>query len=122
MCNADKSGLYQKMLPDKTLAVTKDAHNRLDHKQAKNRLTILSSCSGTGTSKLKPLVVGKCMSPRCFHHANMDILPVIYRLSARSLYLKSGSSTNLSPVSRVTRDLTQPEKATIHLDNCSAHP
>ena len=77
MYNADESGLYWKMLPDETLAVTTDAHKTLGHKQAKNRLTLLCACHGTGTHKLKPLVDGRFRSPSCFHHVKMDNLPVI---------------------------------------------
>lgn len=63
--NADESGLFFRMLPDKTfvMACEKSAPGR---KIAKERVTFLLCANADGTHKLKPLVIGKSAKPRCF--------------------------------------------------------
>lgn len=64
--NADESGLFYKMLPDKTYvaACEKTAPGR---KIKKERITILMCANANGTNKIKPLVIGKAAKPRCFN-------------------------------------------------------
>ena len=71
--NADKTGLFFRTLPDKTLGVKGEACK--GGKLAKERVTVLLACSSTG-EKLKPLVIGKVKNPRCF--INIDNLPVYW--------------------------------------------
>jgi hypothetical protein len=52
--NADKTGLFFRTLPDKTLGVKGEACK--GGKLAKERVTVLLACSSTG-EKLKPLVI-----------------------------------------------------------------
>ena len=61
--NTDETGLFFKMTPERTLASRTDATSRHGHKQRKDRVTILLTCSWAG-HKLKPLMVGKARSPR----------------------------------------------------------
>ena len=76
--NADETGIYYKMLPDKTLAVKSDEHKKEGFKSIKDRLTLLFTVNKTGNHKLKPLCIGKSRAPRCFHHVNMKALPFIH--------------------------------------------
>jgi hypothetical protein len=62
--NADETGIYYKMLPDKTLAVKSDQRRKEGFKAIKDRLTILFTVNKTGSHKLKPLCIGKSRAPR----------------------------------------------------------
>lgn len=63
--NADESGLFFRLLPDKTFvaASEKTAPGR---KIRKERVTFLLCANADGSHKLKPLVIGKSANPRCF--------------------------------------------------------
>ncbi|XP_052242038.1 jerky protein homolog-like [Dreissena polymorpha] len=125
--NADETGLYFKMLPDRTLAKRSDEQKTLGFKQAKNRLTILLCTNSTGTHKLPPLVIGKFAKPRCFHHLNMETLPVVYANSANA-WMTSAIFEDwfhrhfVTAVRRHLRQQRLPTKALLLLDNCGAHP
>lgn len=78
--NADESGLYYRMLPDKTLVASteKSAPGR---KIQKERVTFLIGANASGSHKLTPMVIGKAKSPRCFKNfAN----PFIYTNSSNA--------------------------------------
>ena len=57
-------------------------------KKAKDRLTVLGCTNATGTHKLKPVLIGKSVKPKCFKNVNMDALPVIYK-SQRNAWMNS---------------------------------
>jgi hypothetical protein len=59
--NADETGLYWRMEPDKTLAMGPISGK----KKAKDRITILLTCSATG-DKLPPLLIYKFRNPDLF--------------------------------------------------------
>lgn len=63
--NADETGLYWKILPDKTY-VSSCEKTAPGLKQSKQRITFLGCTNALGSHKLKPLVIGKAKSPRCF--------------------------------------------------------
>ena len=75
--NCDETGLYYKLMPQKTLASSfeKSADGR---KTQKDRVTINACANASGTIKLPLLLIGKSKNPRCFKHINRDNLPVIY--------------------------------------------
>jgi hypothetical protein len=79
--NADKTGLFFRTLPDKTLGVKGEACK--GGKLAKERVTVLLTCSSTG-EKLKPLVIGKAKNPRCFKNINIDNLPVYWESNKKA--------------------------------------
>lgn len=60
--NADETGLFYRLGPNKTLSSFK----RSGTKNSKERITILFCANASGTHKLKPLVIGKSLKPRCF--------------------------------------------------------
>ena len=125
--NADETGLYFKMLPDKTLAVKKDVHKTEGFKTLKNRVTVLLGTNRTGQHKLKPLVIGMFKNPRCFHHVNRDTLPVTYAAS-KSAWMTADIFKDwffkyfVPAVRRHLTSLGMEKKAVLLLDNCRAHP
>lgn len=62
--NADETGLYYQLLPERTLTFKGD--NCKGGKRSKQRLTVLLCANMSGTHKLKPFVIGKSQNPRCF--------------------------------------------------------
>ncbi|XP_037959308.1 jerky protein homolog-like [Teleopsis dalmanni] len=67
--NADESGLFYRLLPDKTF-VAANEHAAPGRKTVKERITFLLCANADGSHKLKPLVVGKSAKPRCFKEFN----------------------------------------------------
>ncbi|XP_046395439.1 tigger transposable element-derived protein 6-like [Ischnura elegans] len=64
--NADESGFFYNLLPDSTLATKGEICH--GGKRSKERLTVLFCTNSDGSEKLKPFVIGKFASPRCFKH------------------------------------------------------
>ena len=85
--NADETGLLWKCLLQRTL-VSCCEKLAPGFKKAKDRLTVLGCMNATGTHKLKPVLIGKSVKPRCFKNVNMDALPVIYK-SQRNAWMNS---------------------------------
>ena len=73
--NMDKTGLYWKMSPNRTLAT--EASN--GGKRSKERITLALTVNATGTDKWEPWLIGKSENPRCFKHVNRRLLGVQYR-------------------------------------------
>ena len=125
--NCDETGLYWRMTPDRTLAARSDATSSHGHKQAKERVTVLLTCNWAGTHKPRPLVIGKSRSPRCFHHVNLDHLPVHYNHSKNawmtSSIFEAWFHEHFVPAAR--RHLRRQgveQRGILLLDNCPAHP
>ncbi|UYV81531.1 TIGD6 [Cordylochernes scorpioides] len=66
ICNADETGLFFQLIPDRTLA-HKDENCR-GVKRMKQRITVLLCCNSTGTDKRRLLIIGKSAKPRCFRN------------------------------------------------------
>ncbi|RWS23021.1 Pdc2p-like protein [Leptotrombidium deliense] len=66
--NFDETALFYKLEPDRTLA-NKQVCGR---KQNKERITIALCTNSTGTEKMKPVVIGKSKTPRCFKGININ--------------------------------------------------
>ena len=66
--NIDKTGLFYRMPPSKSL--TQGPQHGT--KQFKDRITIALCVNADGTDYLKPLVIGKSANPRCFKDFNKD--------------------------------------------------
>ena len=79
--NCDETGLFFRVLPDKTLAVKES--DCKGGKLSKERLTVMFCCSATG-EKLKPLVIGKSRKPHCFRNVNVQTLPVTWRYNKKA--------------------------------------
>ena len=55
--NADETGLFFRLGPNKTLATKSDRAKGI--KKDKERITVLLCCNSTGTKKVKPFVIGR---------------------------------------------------------------
>ncbi|UYV72632.1 hypothetical protein LAZ67_10000112 [Cordylochernes scorpioides] len=66
ICNADETGLFFQIIPDRTLA-HKDENCR-GVKRMKQRITVLLCCKSTGTDKRRLLIIGKSTKPQCFRN------------------------------------------------------
>ncbi|XP_028659118.1 jerky protein homolog-like [Erpetoichthys calabaricus] len=125
--NADETGLYYKILPDRTLAMKKDKTSNEGYKQIKDRVTKLFCCNWTGHHKLTPLCTGNFASPRCFHNINMSSLPLDYDHSKNAwmtaaIFEKWFHQTFIPGVRRHLRSKGMEPRACLLLDNCPAHP
>lgn len=121
--NADETGLYWKMLPNKTYvsATEKTAPGR---KLAKDRVTFLACTNASGTHKVTPLVIGKSKRPRCFRDFN---LPLKYDNSKSAwmnvkIFKKWFHESFVPEVSAIQRDNNLPVGALLLLDNAPSHP
>ena len=79
--NADETGLLWRCIPRNTLATNQES-NISGWKESKERVTVLCCANASGSHKLKLLVVGKSMHPRCFK--NSKVLPVHYTANKRA--------------------------------------
>ncbi|KAK9738597.1 DDE superfamily endonuclease [Popillia japonica] len=70
--NADETGLFYKLNPDKTLRFMGETCS--SGKMSKERITVLIAANLLGTEKRKLLIIGKTKHPRCFK--NIKQLPV----------------------------------------------
>lgn len=64
--NADETGLFFNMMPNRTLAIRGEKCHGGAH--SKERLTILLCTNMTGTDKMKPLVIGKFILQHMLTH------------------------------------------------------
>jgi hypothetical protein len=62
--NADETGLFFNVLPDRTLAYEGESYHGRTH--SKDRLTVLLCVNSDGSDKQVPIVIGKSPKPRCF--------------------------------------------------------
>ena len=123
--NCDETGLYYKLLPQKSLAAhfEKSADGR---KTQKERVTI-NVCSNAGTIKLPLLLIGKSKNPRCFKNVSHDSLPVVYANQSNAwvnatLFTDWFHHQFVPTVQEKLIALGCEPTAVLLLDNCSAHP
>lgn len=124
--NADETGLLWRCIPRNTLA-TNQENNISGWKESKERVTVLCCANASGSHKLKLLVVGKSMHPRCFK--NSKVLPVHYTANKRAWMTRNifteWFTQHFVPAVRQNCEkegLSADCKIVLLLDNCSAHP
>ncbi|UYV60770.1 TIGD4 [Cordylochernes scorpioides] len=78
--NADETGLFWRLLPDKTLHFKGETCT--GGKASKERITILLCCNMDGSEKMQPLVIGKAKQPICFR--GIKHLPVQYEANQKA--------------------------------------
>ncbi|UYV80050.1 TIGD4 [Cordylochernes scorpioides] len=114
--NADETGLFWRLLPDKTLHFKGETCT--GGKASKERITILLCCNMDGSEKMQPLVIGKAKQPRCFR--GIKHLPVQYEANQKAWM------TGLlfeSWVRHIDKKMAgQHRQIILLLDNCGAHP
>jgi hypothetical protein len=122
--NADESGLFWRVLPNKTL-VHKNEDSAPGRKISKERITFMPCANSTGTHKLKLLVIGKARKPRAF--TKTGSLPVIYKGQPRAwvtqdIFKEWFFEEFVPAVRRKMSELKLPKKALLVLDNAPGHP
>jgi len=126
--NADETGLYYRMLPDKTLA-SKEEKAAPGYKKSKDRVTLMACSNVTGDHKLKPVLIGKSKNPRVFSRNKIDksTLPVWYEnqksawMSA-AIFEKWFKTEFVPEVKKFLKSKNLPEKALLIVDNARCHP
>ena len=72
--NADKTAIFWKLLPDRTMTFqSDDLHGS---KISKERISVLVCANMDGSDKVPLLIIGKSAKPRCFK--NSPTLPTQY--------------------------------------------
>ena len=124
--NCDETGLYYRLLPQATLAMSfeKSADGR---KKSKDRITINACSNASGSIKLPLQLIGKARRPRCFRGLDMQLLPVKYAGQTNawmttSIFSEWFHNVFVPRVRAELRSLGQECRAVLLLDNCSAHP
>lgn len=114
--NADETGLFYKLLPNKTLQFKGEKCH--GGKKGKERITVMPTANMDGSEKLKLLVIGKFKNPRCFKGVNS--LPVDYQSNKRA-WMTSDMFTQW--VRGVDKMMTKKKRnILLFVDNCPAHP
>jgi len=114
--NVDETGLYWKLLPEKTL-ITRNK-KAIGLKKSKDRITILFGTSLLG-EKLEPLIIGSRKNPRGFNHVKIDLLNLHYDFNENSWMTKIIFRNYLTKLN--SKMAADQRKIIIFLDNFSGH-
>ncbi|XP_069134649.1 tigger transposable element-derived protein 6-like [Argopecten irradians] len=114
--NADETGIFYRLLPDKTLEYKSvSCHGG---KQSKERLTAMVCSNMSGSDKLPLLVIGKSQNPRCFK--NIKTLPTLYRANKKAWMT---SELFIEWLRKFDDRMSRKKKSVVMIiDNCPAHP
>lgn len=114
--NADETGLFFNLQPNKTLTYKGDpCHGGTKSKQ---RITVLLTCNADGSEKLDPLVIGKFSKPRCFK--NIKKLPTKYGANSNAWMTSVIFEEYLLHLDR--QMAAKNRKILLFIDQCAAHP
>lgn len=114
--NADETGLFFRLTPDKTLKFK--GEKCIGGKLSKDRITVLVCANMDGTEKRALTVIGKSNKPRCFKHVKN--LPVHYLANTKAWMTGDFFKSELQ---RWDHELMKEnKKVLLLLDNCPAHP
>ena len=114
--NADETGLFWRLLPDKTMAYKGEAVHGT--KTAKDRITVLCCANMDGSHKLPLLVIGKFKNPRCFK--GVGTLPVSYEANKKAWMTGELFIKWLTDFDKKIN--LENRKVLMVVDNCPAHP
>lgn len=114
--NADETGLFYKLTPDKTLRFR--GERCVGGKLSKERITVLVAANLDGTQKRKLLVIGKSRNPRCFKHCHQ--LPVNYKSNKKAWMTSEIFTDELRSWNDELHRKNR--KILLLVDNCPAHP
>lgn len=113
--NMDETGIFYKLLPDRTLCFKQEKCH--GGKRAKDRLTAAVCANMSGTEKLPLLVIGKSKNPRCFK--NVKSLPVDYKANSKAWM--TGEMFTDWIVAFDKKMKKKNRKVLMFVDNCPAH-
>jgi hypothetical protein len=114
--NADETGIFYRLLPDKTMCFKGDTCH--GGKQSKERITAMVCANMDGSEKLPLIVIGKFERPRCFK--NVKSLPTDYTFNKKAWMTSAIFIDWLSKLNK--RFKAQHRRVLIVVDNCPAHP
>uniref|UniRef100_A0A914C297 DDE-1 domain-containing protein n=1 Tax=Acrobeloides nanus TaxID=290746 RepID=A0A914C297_9BILA len=113
--NVDETGLFWRLMPNKTLAFKGD--RCAGGKKSKERVTVLVGSNASGTEKLPLLVIGKSARPRCFNNARP---PVEYAANKKAWMTGDLFERWLRKWDNRLRSTNR--KILLFLDNFTGHP
>ena len=114
--NADETGLFWRMQPNKSLVLQGD--DGRGTKVSKERVTILPCANMSGTDKLELLIIGKSKQPHCLR--GLKSYPVTWRNNPTAWMTGPLFTEWLQKLDR--RMVREKRKIALVIDNCRAHP
>lgn len=123
--NCDETGLFYKPSPKKTL-VTSDEARAPGRKVNKERITVQLCSNATGDNKIRLMLIGRYMKPRCFKNFVVDDY-VCYTANRAAWmttdFFKKWFTDEFVPMVRLySQKMGIPAKAVLIMDNASSHP
>jgi len=115
--NGDKTGLFFRTLPSKTLSVKSEECK--GGKLSKERLTVFLCANMEGEFE-KPLVIGKAQKPRCFKNVDPTKFPIIWRANNKAWMTGSIMEDWLHTFNNKLKK--QNRRVILFLDNATCHP
>jgi transposase-like protein/uncharacterized membrane protein len=113
--NADETGLFWRLLPDKTFSFKNE--KCYGGKKSKERITVVVCSNMDGSEKWPLFVIGKFKSPRCFK--GLKKLCVNYRANSKAWMTSELFSEWLQEFD--SSMFRKQRKVLLIVDNCSAH-
>lgn len=117
ICNADETGIFYKMLPDKNMEF-KDVNCHDGNKKERITGMVCVNMSGTDKLPLRLLVIGRALNPCCFKHVKS--LPVKYYLDKKAWMISEIFTEWVKKLEK--KMLWMKRKIALIVDNCPAHP
>jgi len=114
--NADETGLFFNVLPDRTLAYKGESCHGGKH--SKDRLTVLLCVISDGSDKQVPIVIGKSPRPRYFK--NVKKSPTKYHANGKAWMTTKIFCSFLHSLDAQMG--VQNRQIVLFVDNCAAHP
>ena len=124
--NCDETGLYWKLMPNKTLVSSREKEAK-GFKKPKDRVTLMACANASGSIKLPLVFIHKSLNPRCFKNLDKKDLPVDYYEQKNawmdSTIFKKWFHEKFVPLYRKTlKEKGLAPKAVLVLDNAPFHP
>lgn len=124
--NCDETGLYWKLMPNKTLVTSREKEAK-GYKKPKDRVTLMACANATGSIKFPLVFIHKSLNPRCFKNINKKDLPVHYYAQKSSwmdsAIFKEWFHDKFVPQCRKSlEDKGLAKQAILLLDNAPSHP
>ena len=125
--NCDETGLYWKLMPDKTLVSSREKETKGLKKNLKIRVTLTACANANGSIKLPLVLIHKSARPRCFKHIDIRDRPVHY-YALKSSWMDSTIFTKwfhqqfVPECHKALNEKGIAPKALLGLDNTTSHP